>query len=222
MAIPNSEREVELRVDAAAADSADLEPIQFRRTAKRVAGLEHHLKERVLLEIPSAVADLDQPLEGQLLMGICTEGRFPYPGQQFLEIGCPERSVLRTRRVEETANQAFELDIAAAQIGVPITIYFLSAIPCEQGLERRHRVMNRLPPPGPQSALSSSVSLRGSARVAFAARPSQEPRGGALGWKLQARGGTQETLSPIGELSFELLGLRLAPLPHGVVGILKW
>ena len=60
---------------------------QLEHCLRGVLESQHHLKKRVARQRAHRIKKLNQPLEGQLLMGVGRQIHCPHPGQQLTETG---------------------------------------------------------------------------------------------------------------------------------------
>ena len=87
---------------------------QLEHRLRGVLEGQHDLEERMAREGTDGVEDLDQPLEGQLLMGVSGQIRGTHPGQQLTEAGVSGSIGAQNQGINEETDQFLERVIGAA------------------------------------------------------------------------------------------------------------
>ena len=74
---------------------------------------KHDLEERRAVQLPLGLQSLHHTLKGHLLMAVGPQGHLAHMGQQLAETGWPLQLAAQDQRVDEEADQAFQLGLHA-------------------------------------------------------------------------------------------------------------
>ena len=87
--------------------------IERKRSAGRVLQHEHHLEQRMAAQVARGSELLDELLEGQVLVGVGSEGRVAHPREQLAKGRIARQVGAQHQRVDEEPDQALQLGAAA-------------------------------------------------------------------------------------------------------------
>ncbi|EYF04583.1 Hypothetical protein CAP_4403 [Chondromyces apiculatus DSM 436] len=186
---------------------------------------QHDLEQRVVRQGADGVQDLDQELEGHVLMRVGPERRLARPTQQLREAGVPRGVGAQHQGVHEEADEVVEGMVGAASDGAPEDDVLARAEPRQErgqaGLEHHEEA---------GAALTGQLE-----QAPVQGRPQADGHGAAAGGGHQGAwtiGGQRKLLrhpgegsGPVGDLGGEQAA-RIAlvseqpELPQGVVGVL--
>ncbi len=185
--------------------------------------LQHHhdLKERRMTQSPLRVQLLDQPLEGKILMGIGLDRNLAHPSEQLPEGRITRQIRAQNERVDEKANQPFDVAARAPRHGRPHHNILLPRVTHQQNLEgrkQRHEQRRPLALPEPPDPVGHRPGDRNRLRRA---PKTLHRRARTAGGQLQDRRSTPELPLPVGKLLFEHSPAQPLPLPNSKIRVLN-
>ncbi len=180
---------------------------------------EADLEERSATPVPLGTQLLYQSLEGHVLVGVGTHGRLPHLLEQLAEGLAAAHLGAQHQRVDEEADEAFQLATLTSSDGRAHADVLLPRVAREQGLPGGQQHHER----GDALALAERLERlgQGSRQVdgKLAAMEGLHRWARLVGGELQRRG-AREVAAPVAELGIEHLRLQPLALPDGVVGVL--
>jgi hypothetical protein len=194
------EAQVELGSGAARRECLQLDACQRQARAAGALEREHDLDQRRVAEAANRLQLLDELFEGHVLVCVGAECDLAHPSQQLGEAGVARQIGSQHERVDEEADQVFELRVRAAPDRGPHRDVVLARVAGEQQLEggqKRHE-HRRVVGPGQlvQRLYRCLVEGKGMGRPASRARR----RARTIGRHLQHRSETGEVVFPVAEL----------------------
>jgi hypothetical protein len=161
----------------------------------------------------------DEPLEGDVLVGVGVDGRAAGAAEQLAEPGLAGEVGPEDQGVGEEADEALQLGPGAAGDVRADGEVLPAGVAVEQDLEGgQQRHVQRRPLLAAQRA-HGLEGRPGDGRGSDAAAPAQRPGLRPIGGQLQ-RGEALELPGPVVELTLEDLALQPLALPGGEVGVL--
>ena len=133
--VVHRQHQLEHRRPLLAADRQQSHARQLEAPGRQVLHLEHDLKQGVDGQVPLRLQLLDQPLEGEVLVGVGIEGHGAHSRQQREEIGISRQVRTQHQRVGEETDQPLELDPLAVGDRRAHGDVRLAGVAVEQGRE---------------------------------------------------------------------------------------
>ena len=109
VALGQRERQVEFAVPRGSGRRVIASPGSSESASRRVLQREHDLEQRIAAQVALGLELLDQLLEGQVLVRVGIERALARPGQQFRERRVAGEITAHDQRVDEEADEAFDL-----------------------------------------------------------------------------------------------------------------
>ena len=215
------ERQIEVSRLAVALDRAQGHARQRDRLERRVVQHEHNLEERVAAQVPLHVQFLDQPIEGQVLMGIGPQADLPDAPQQLAKTRVARKVRAQDQRVDEESDQPFGLEPIAVGDRRAHDQVVVVRVAMQQQLERRQKCHElRCPVLAAQGLEPVMQVFRQDQRLVRAAERLHR-RPGMVERQIDDGGGAGQLPLPIGDLAFEDVALQPLPLPLREVRVLN-
>ena len=188
----------------------------------RVLHDEHHLEQGRMAHVPFGLKLIHHHLEGQVLMGVGSQGPLPGLVQQIAEPQAGIEIRAQNQGVDEHADERLDLRLGAIGHRRAHRNGLLARIAIEQRFKRcqkRHEWRCALP-------LGQSLHLlhqvTGDAEGPGCA-PRAEDRGpGVIGGEFEHGRQSVQRLLPVGKLFFQHLALEILPLPLGKIAVLDF
>ncbi len=181
---------------------------------------EHHLEERGAVGLALGTQGLHQLLEGDVLVLVGAQRRVAHAGEQRAEAGASLQPGAQHQRVDEEADEAFQLRVRPAGDGRADADVVLAGVAGQQRLEggEHHH--------GGRGALLPAECVQGFRQLArevepvLAAAEALRSRARLVGGELQGPGRALEALAPPAELGLQRLVAQPGALPERVVRVL--
>jgi hypothetical protein len=214
------EGEVKLRRRALHGQQLHLQAGQPGRADGGVLEDQHHLEERRAGQVALRVQLVDQALERHILVGVGAQSDLPRLGEEPPEVGPAGEVEAHHQRVDEDADQAFDLAAVAVRDRGADGDVVLAAVAVEQGREggqERHEEGGALAP-GERAELVGGP--RPDAERLAGAPEGLDRRARPVGGQLEGGGAVSQVRLPVVELLFEHRAVEPPALPDREVRVL--
>jgi len=220
VALAQHQAQVELRALAAHPfDFLGHDPRQLPLRRRHVVQHHRHLEQRIARKVALGGEFLHHLPERHILVRERRQRLLAHARKQGRERRRTRQVAAHHQRVDEEADQPFQLRARASGGGHAHRDVLLPAVARQQHVERRQERHEQRRPFAPRQRLQRLQQRGGQLEGDPCAAMARHRRAPAIGRQVEHRHPGQR-LPPIGELALQRFPLQPLPLPHRVVGIL--